>query len=217
MKKEHGESFLQGTLYLSTFDNIRRHETGQYVADKDEGKGSYYTDKTIISHSDNPDEQEIIKRLLLLGISVGPSSMNITIINCTSDVVNKNAYMFCLTTERNDKDWLEKEGYDSCFSIEIPPAELAQNISDNLAVTLKSSIRFWYNACSYISDKQLNIKDEKVYCDQTMEYVARYFRKPYNYSHQKEYRFVFFPENEMLPSDALIDSPEIKPYIKRLF
>jgi hypothetical protein len=217
MKKEYGESFSQGTLYLSTFDSIRRHESGQYIADKDEGKGSYYTDELIISHSDNPDEQEIIQRLnYYSGIRLAPDCVGTEIRNCRSDVVNKNAYMFCLTTERNDKEWLEKEGYDSCFSIEMPPQDLGQQISDKLMVRFQKPIRSWYGQCLY-QDRLLDIKDEKVNCDPKVEYVARYFRKPYDYFHQKEYRIVFLPGNELSLSNVSIKCPEITSYISHLF
>lgn len=175
-----------GLFYVNTLKNIREFDNGA-IGDNTEGVVLNRVENLKIPNTSVPEAAQVIHELSLRGIKLGPG-INVTFEN-VSFLQHSNAYIYCVTKERNDAYWAsipkEQGGpYNCCIEID-DFCEFTKYMAIALSHQYPAT-RFFIGECFFeentgkLTDSSLKRLDP--------------FRKPDKlmYRHQKEIRAVFF-------------------------
>lgn len=119
--KKYESAFALGLFYINTFGNIRKYDIKGIINDETEGVVHNNISEKITISSSNPQHKNIITDLETLGVIKFNGNGNITMSNFTI-TNNIDAYMYCVTIERNDNYWnrvpVSQGGpYNGCIEI----------------------------------------------------------------------------------------------------
>ena len=195
--------------YINTFENIRSQYEAGAISDPTEGVVRNFSGDLLIGDSNHPSAQAAVQDLRMSGIDIQGAATNIGIRNVTFETRVKNAYIFCVTTKRNDFYWQNLPSdqggpYDCCLEISH-----FNEFSRRLEMALKDQTIFIgqsiISGC-FFEDNNGIISDGSTK-------RLSYFRKPgaQDYRKQKEARAVFIPHQalELRPRTVYIKSADL--------
>lgn len=194
-KKKFLENHEKGIFHVNTFSNIRESSENGAIYDKHEACSANETGEILIADPTHPESQIHIQDLGRLGIMrIGKNCSNITIDNCTSYNTLPDAFMYCVSSERNDAYWQsiseEQGGPYDCYIEILDFSALVRKLRDALAKQNKLKLNCISRKCFYATNKG-------VVADHNTQYPD-YFRKPNEeqYRSQSEVRAVFVPHEK---------------------
>jgi hypothetical protein len=189
-----------GDVWLSTLETCRAYEDPAQ-GDPEEAHETYNSGHAVGS-SDDPDFVEIARRS---GIHIGPGCSNITLSNNTRKTVLPNAYVLCTTTEFSPEKLSDTFGR---YCVEITsPKEFFDRVSASLgkSIPIKEAV----------ADKVI-YKDRHYTGMESPPGPIGFVKPPDLYATQKEFRFLWVPENSTGLTPFLLKCPEASYLCKRI-
>lgn len=196
-EKSHLEDFLRGNVWLSTFKACRKYEN-EAQGDKFEASRV-----TVIDNIQGPFDS-VIKSEFSNGTGM-PINLgeNARIENLTIQETIRDGYLIC-TTLAFEPEKMEKDFGKYCVEINSP--ELFLNL---IATKIKSKVKMHQIGMSNILYTSFE------YANQNIPDFLVPFYKLEKYEYQKEYRFLFIPEDNFNLTPFSINVPEIS-YLCRI-
>ncbi|OPY69566.1 MAG: hypothetical protein A4E62_01794 [Syntrophorhabdus sp. PtaU1.Bin002] len=194
------DALARGDVWLSTLKTCREYEDPEQ-GDPEEAHEIYKSGHAV-GGSDDPEFVEIARRS---GIYIGPGCSNITISNNTMITVLPDAYVLCTTTEFSPDKLGETFGR---YCVEITkPGRFFKSVSE--ALERKVSIRE--------AAVGLVIYKDRHYTGMEPRPGPIGFVKPRDiYAPQKEFRFLWIPENTNGLTPFLLSCSEVHHLCKRI-
>ena len=174
-----------GFIYLNTFSSIRGVEESNLIGDRNEGISSNYIDNLLIDDSSSVKHAKAINDLSG-HVKIGNGVKGLSFSNCRFTNLLPDAYMFCVTSKKNDTYWKSKCLYDVCYEIDD-----FYKFSESISIALFNQgipNRFKINECFY---------DDNAGVIGKAAIKPSYFTKLPKYNKQYEVRAVFVPEQKI--------------------
>ena len=189
-----------GFVYLNTFENIRKYDKGGMIGDPTEATVVNSSGDINIDNSSKPEFSQIIKDLSPDIVTEG----KVSLIMNNSPIVRRlpNAYMYCVTSDRNDTHWEKEEAYDACIEIKD-----FDEFTRRISLALRTQGIF--NKCL---TKNCFFEESNGVISQGTTKKPDYFRKPPTHKIQKEIRSVFDPissTKSLSPITLYIDTKDL--------
>lgn len=187
------EALCKGNVWISTLETCRNYED-PLQGDKKEAVHTYNTGD-VYGDTGDPKFDEISARV---GVG-GFNSRGVRLVNCIGNQYIPDAYVLCTTTEFCPEDLSETFGMH-CVKIEDPARLFAQvSVSINKIAKLKESAM---GKVEYKSREYTGYQDPPGLLG---------FVKPSDpYITQKEFRFIWTPQNQNNLKPFLLSCPEVR-------
>ena len=193
-------ALVNGHVWLSTLEACRQHED-PHRGDRREGTETYHSG-VAVGDSGDPDFVKVAGRI---GLRVGPGCTNNTVRYCTISRTLPDAYVLCTTMKRFPQELKTSFGK---YCVEITkPTFFFYHVSAQLG----SVGKFRQAAAGPV-----------LYRDQT--YVGLqdppgeigFVKSPDKYQGQKEFRFIWIPENSIGLAPFSLTCTNVKPFCQRI-
>ena len=194
------DSLARGDVWLSTLETCRAYENPEQGG-PEEAHETYNTGH-IVGGSNDPDLIEVARRS---SIHIGPGCSNITLNNNTKKTVLPDAYILCTTAEYSPENLSNTFG-KYCVEITNP-----KKFFIHISASLKRKATIKEAAAGNV------IYKDRHYTGMEPPPGPIGFVKPSDlYATQKEFRFLWIPENPTELTPFLLKCPEATHLCKRI-
>ena len=194
------DALVSGKVWVSTLETCRAYEDPKQ-GDSEEAHETYNSGHAVGGSTD-ADLVEIARRS---GIHIGPGCSNITISNNTSIKKIHDAYVLC-TTSQYAPDNLNESFGKHCVEITDPKKffiEVSQCLSQQMAIKESAAGKVIY-------------KDRHYTGLENPPGPIGFVKPPDKYAEQKEFRFLWIPENATNIKPFLLNCPKIVSLCKKI-
>jgi hypothetical protein len=197
-KLEHANALLAGIVRLGTLDDYRRSEDCER-GDPNEGVSVYPA--TFGAHGGDEYTQILQERI---GFKIGEGSRDIAVVGHRTIDIMPNAWVMCASWE--DNPIAMREFGEHCVSIQAPMSfvsRMARSISKMRALRGAD--------CSLVRYANANYA-----MFESPPGPLGYVKDPTRFSHQKEYRMIWYPAAGEPISTQYFECPEIRDLVRRV-
>lgn len=194
------DALASGKVWISTLEICRTYEDPEQ-GDPQEAIEAYYSGHAT-GHGNNADFVEIAKRT---GIVFGPECVNGTISNNVNIGYLPDAYVLCTTVEFSPDKLSETFGH---YCVEITdPFEFFLKVSSALEK---------HESIHQAATGKVTYKDRAYTGLQDSPGPIGFVKPVDKYAPQKEFRFLWVPENMDILNPVLLHCPEVKSMCRRI-
>lgn len=194
------DALVKGEVWLSTLEACRSYEHPEQ-GDSDEASETYYSGHAV-GGSNDADFVEIARRT---GIHIGPGCSNITISNNTRVTKLPDAYVLCMTKEYIAGNL---EGTFGKYCVEITnPRQFFIDVSEQLQTITKLN----EGVAGFVIYQNRHFTGLE-----NPPGPIGFVKPPDKYEMQKEFRFLWIPENANNLTPFSLSCPKVRGLCKRI-